>query len=204
MQAILEPIGMRSQEQLLINVFARISSGSAQQLEIDGVSSLMLGISGVFEFPKRAVLLWAECQRQGAPYNFPVGLQAKWKRQGREVGILDKRMNNGPPNSAFRLAGGKKPNGWQLDHIYDEEPMWSARDERHFTQSAGLVAMPAHAHRRRHSDAELSWLVRGIAFLKFQYDPLGVFSKDAHDGFGFIESHPCSVFWPDSDQVPGE
>jgi hypothetical protein len=195
---------MRSGEQLLVDLFDRISSGLAQQPEIDAVSSLMLGVSGLFEFPKRGVLLWLGCKRQAVEYSFPAGLQAKWKRQSRGAGPLDKRMNNGPPNSAFRLGGGKKPKGWELDHIYDEEPMWSARDDRHFTQSAGLVAMPLHAHRRRHSDAMLSWLIRGFAYMKFGYDPLAVFSKGPHDRFGFVEGRPCDVFWPDSSQGSGE
>jgi hypothetical protein len=187
---------MGSDEQLLVDVFARICGGLAQQPEIEGISSLMLGVSGLFEFPNRAVLLWLGCKRQGIEYSFPAGLQAKWERQCRGAGSLDKRMNNGPPNSAFKLGGGKKPSGWDLDHIYDEDPIWSARDDRHFTQSAGLVAMPRHAHRRRHVDSKLSWLVRGIAFLKFGYDPLAVFSKAPHDRLGFVDGRPCDIFWP--------
>jgi hypothetical protein len=107
-------------------------------------------------------------------------------------------MHNGPPNSAFALGHGAKPSGWELDHIYDEEPLWSARDGVHFTQSAGLVAMPKHAHRRRHADPLITWFVRGVAFVRFGYDPLRVFSTGSHDCFGFIAGRSCEIFWPEA------
>ncbi len=67
----------------------------------------------------------------------------------------------------------------------------------YFTQSAGFVAMPKDAHRRRHADPALTWFVRGVAFIKFGYDPLGVFSAGSHDRFGFIAGRSCEVFWPE-------
>jgi hypothetical protein len=176
----------------LVRLVSQIGDNSSDPSTVEGFNALVLATQGLFEFPQCAVLLWSGCTRQSEPYRFPAGLQAKWK--GRRSGRLDYRMQNGPPNSAFTLGGGKKPSGWELDHIYDEEPLWSVRKGLHFTQSAGLVAMPRHAHRRRHSDSMLSWLVRGIAFLKFGYDPLTAFSKGSHDKFGFIVGKSCEVF----------
>jgi hypothetical protein len=179
----------------LVKLISQIGDNSSDLSTAEAFNTLVLATQGLFEFLQRAVLLWSGCTRQSEPYGFPTGLRAKWK--SRRCGRLDYRMQNGPPNSAFNLGGGKKPSGWELDHIYDEEPMWSVRDGLHFTQSAGLVAMPRHAHRRRHSDSMLSWLVRGFSFLKFGYDPLTVFSAEAHDQFGFVAGRRCEVFWPD-------
>jgi len=187
-------LALNEKEQLLVGLFSRIVDGSAVAAEKDGLSALTMAIDGLFLFPKRAVLLWSGCVRQEHRYEFPAGLKSKWKTQ--RSGALDYRMRNGPPNSAFRLGQATKPQGWELDHIYNEEPLWSARNGLHFTQSAGLVAMPRHAHLRRHSDAMLTWLVRGVAFVKFGYDPLEVFSPTAHDSFGFSAGRHCEVFWP--------
>src|ERR1035437_3841521 len=92
-------------------------------------------------------------------------------------------------------------NDGSMQYVASRKTCWerlrrrSARNGLHFTQSAGLVAMPRHAHLRRHSDAMLTWLLRGVAFVKFGYDPLGVFSSTAHDSFGFVAGRHCEVFW---------
>lgn len=182
-------------ERSLVELFTRVGCGSAERADTVGVSSLVLSIGGLFEFSERAVLFWSGCTRTTESYDFPAGLRAKWKQC--RAGRLDARMHNGPPNSAFALARGRKPSGWELDHIYDEEPLWSVRDGLHFTQSAGLAARPQHAHRRRHTDPMLTWLVRGVAFVRFGYDPLRVFSTAPHDCFGFIAGRRCEVFWPE-------
>jgi len=188
----------QSTDQPLVQLFSRVGSGAAEPAIVESFATLFDAVNGLFEFPRTAVLLWLGCMRQEEHYDFPPGLKAKWK--GRRCGRLDYRMRNGPPNSAFSLGGGVKPSGWELDHIYDEEPLWSVRDGLHFTQSAGLVAMPRNAHRQRHSDAKLSWLVRGFAFLKFGYDPLAVFSAEPHDQFGFVAGRRCEVFWPEPNE----
>jgi hypothetical protein len=66
----------------------------------------------------------------------------------------------------------------------------------HFTQSAGLVGMTSEIHKRRHSDSRLSWLLRGVTFLKFGYDPANVFSPGPHNELGFVTGRSCEVFWP--------
>lgn len=186
---------LSEEEQNVIDLFADGSGAeSPGQSSTNAFKTLIATAETVFAFPESAILLWADCTRESSEYTYPDGLVAKWK--GRRRGSLDRRMHNGPPNSAFRLAGGSKPGGWELDHIYDGLSFWSARNRLHFTQSAGLVAMPRHAHRRRHSDPVLSWLVRGLAFRKFSYDPAHVFSKAPHDDYGFVAGRSCEVFWP--------
>jgi hypothetical protein len=186
---------MTEEEQEIIRLFANAFNPAGAPSAAQGVTSLVASVAGLFEFPRRAVLLWSGCKRQGFEYSCPAGLRDKLKRAG--FGALDRRMNNGPPNSAFKLGGGFKPKRWELDHIYDEAPMWSVTHDGHFTQSAGLVAMQRYAHLRRHSNIKLTWLVRGIAFVKFGYDPLSVFSPEPHDRFGFVEGSHYEVFWPE-------
>jgi hypothetical protein len=176
---------LTANEQHIVEIF------SFAHADTKFLSSLMPGI----EFPESAILLWTGCIRKSEWYDFPAGLRAKWKQS--RAGGLDRRMSNGPPNSAFALGHGRKPSGWELDHIYDEEPLWSVTDGMHFTQSAGLAAMHKHVHRLRHADGELTWLVRGIAFARFGYDPLRTFSTGAHDCFGFVAGRSCEVFWPE-------
>jgi hypothetical protein len=130
-----------------VRLCRQIGDGVAEPTVLEAFGTLVTAVEGLFEFPHNAVLFWMGCVRQEDHYEFPSGLREKWNK-GR-YGRLDYRMRNGPPNSAFRLGGGTKPSGWELDHIYDEEPMWSVRDGLHFTQSAGLVAMPRHVHLQR-------------------------------------------------------
>ena len=37
-----------------------------------------------------------------------------------------------------------------------------------------------------------AWLLRGMSFMKFGYDPDGVFS-DCQDEFGFASGHNCEI-----------
>src|SRR5437867_3561236 len=144
------PTLLSEQEQAVIGIFAEDSGTESADSLYSALRTLVLTVEEVFVFPERAVLLWSGCVRQSTHYEYPDGFLAKWK--ARRIGSPDYRMNNGPPNSAFKIAGGKKPNGWHLDHIYDGFHFWSARNGQHFTQSAGLVAMTSGIHKRRHSD----------------------------------------------------
>jgi hypothetical protein len=176
-----------------IAIFKTKTETASNEELIAAVNLLLGSFDGLFEFPKRAVLLWDGCIRMDEEYRFPQGFLSKWK-QGIKASP-DRRMRNGPPNAAFRLAGGRKPSAWELDHIYDEQPLWSVRKPRHFTQSAGLVAMPRHAHQARHRKVALTWMLRGVAYRRFGYDPLTVFSGEPHDEYGFLLDRPCEVFW---------
>jgi hypothetical protein len=185
--------GMRDGEGT-ISVFRALSEVPANPTLVAAATSLTASLNGLFEFPVTAVLLWDGCVRQMQAYSYPQGFDQKWRLT--QKGHPDARMGNGPPNAAFKLASGTKPPKWELDHIYDDEPLWAARGPRHFTQSAGLVAMPRHVHLRRPKSSSLSWLLRGIAFSRFGYDPMSVFSDDPHDGFGFVIGSSHHVFWP--------
>jgi hypothetical protein len=182
------------EEQSVIDVFVdRDAQESTDDSLSNALRTLILTVEDVFVFSERAVLLWSGCTRKSSHYTYPDGFMAKWKE--RRLGAPDYRMHNGPPNSAFKLAGGRKPKGWHLDHIYDGLHFWSARNGLHFTQTAGLVAMTPQIHNRRHSDAQISWVLRGVAFRKFGYDPAKIFSTGLHDELGFVAGRSCEVFW---------
>jgi len=55
---------------------------------------------------------------------------------------------------------------------------------KHFTQSAGLVAIHPIAEALKDEYFYFSWLLRYEAFLRFNYDPDGVFSEKI-DEHGF-------------------
>jgi hypothetical protein len=104
-------------------------------------------------------------------------------------------MNNGPPRTAFLLAGGKCPKGWRHHHLYDGndechpknavKPLHAAYHPLHFTQSAGIVATTKEAHDICHNtDDSLRSLLRQVTWLKFGYDPDKRFAmQPIHDGF---------------------
>ena len=57
---------------------------------------------------------------------------------------------------------------------------------KHFTQSAGLVAVHPVAHALCSEYSEVAWLLRNIAYLKFGYDPDGVLSRGRINSYGFV------------------
>ena len=139
-----------------------------------------------FEWPKVGELLWPGCTREFADqqHNYPPDLAASLSRFGFQ---LDTR-SNGPAIMAFLAAGGKRPTwgseGWPIHHIYDgtepvpEHPVavpHAVRDGRYFTHSSGLVAAHPVAHHLAHQSPLLNWLLRREAFLRFGFDPMGVF-----------------------------
>jgi hypothetical protein len=132
--------------------------------------------------------------RQNEKYVWPEGFKDHFRQRGYS-GLL-KAMRNGPPRTAFRSAGGDYRSGWELDHLYDREILarHCLREGRHFTQSAGLVCMTRDLHLWRSVDD--LWRLRGIAYLLFRYDPLGAFSRERPDDYGFVDSAIYEVFWP--------
>ena len=160
-------------------------------------NSLMDRFIDCCSFPRRAFLLWDGCVRQSEKYNWPDGFKDCFRQRGHR-GLL-KAMRNGPPRTAFTVAGGEYRSGWELDHVYDREilRLYKLPEGRHFTQSAGLICMTRDLHLYR--DTYHLWLLRGLAYLLFEYDPLGVFSEAHPDKYGFVHSRKCDVFWPCSD-----
>jgi hypothetical protein len=143
---------------------------------------------------ERAFLLWNGCMRHSEKYRWPAGFSVKWKTSGYR-GLVN-AGGNGPPRTAFTVAGGEYVSGWELDHVYDRVALRAngLPEGRHFTQSAGLICMTPDLHQKR--SAYLLWVLRGLTFLRFGYDPLGTFSGAQPDAYGFVNGRTCDVFWP--------
>lgn len=150
----------------------------------------------VCRFPGRAFLLWEGCVRQPKHYSWPVGFKQRWEASGYR-GLL-KARKNGPPRTAFTVAGGDYRKGYELAHLYAGSALrdHNLREDRHFTQSANLICMVPRLHRESEHDMKLLWLLRGLSFLRFRYDPLGAFSGPQPDRYGFVDGEKCEVFWP--------
>jgi hypothetical protein len=143
--------------------------------------------SRFFEWPQVGTLLWPGCVRaaEDHQYAYPAELTNRLAR----LGLRPDPRNNGPAILAFLAAGGNRPTweseGWPIHHIYDgtgamddvpQNVLRAVRHGQHFTHSAGLVAAHPVAHHLAHQSDLLKWLLRREAFLRFGYDPMGVFS----------------------------
>jgi hypothetical protein len=143
-------------------------------------------------WPDRALLFWTGLVRHSNGrrkdcYEFSPKRKAVLKRAGLE----EDGRNNGPAILAFRLAGGERPvrrdfprHHWSIHHIYDGRfpaskaavVLHATWDGNHFTQSAGLVALHPLADGLVGDCAYFAWLLRHEAFVRFDYDPNGVFN----------------------------
>lgn len=143
-------------------------------------------------WPARARLLWQECVR--VKYH---RIPDRIKEEARSRRVQVDSRSNGPAIMSFLLAGGERPRrsngqGWHIDHIYDGEFPWptkgrslhAVKDGKHFTQSAGLVAIHPIAEALKDEYFYFAWLLRHEALLRFGYDPDGVFSARI-DEYGF-------------------
>lgn len=69
-----------------------------------------------------------------------------------------------------------------------------ARDDgRHFTQSAGLVAIHPVADALADEIAIFAWRLRAESFVRFGYDPEGAFTGK-HDEYDF-SGRKCEKVW---------
>jgi hypothetical protein len=174
--------------------------------------SVLLQVSNSLEafvrWAEKPILLWPTCNRvpeQGSKqkyFSYPPHIKQMAKAGGL---TLDTRPN-GPAVAAFRLAGGERParfgssNAWSIHHLYSgkfpyfgrEQTMHAAKDVKHFTQSAGLIAAHPVADALVDEFPFFAWLLRAHAFLKFGYDPDGVFAQ-SWDDFGFKKGTQHSV-----------
>jgi hypothetical protein len=154
-----------------------------------------------YRFPKRAFLLWDGCARQRTHYSWPVGFKQKWTAYPhRGLGRLVKSRGNGPPRTAFTVADGDYIKGWELAHLYAGSALRNHNldEKKHFTQSANLICMPRslHLYIDGVSGVHHLWLLRGLSYLNFRYDPLGAFSGVQPNRFGFVDGLTCDVLWP--------
>ncbi|HFL3236631.1 TPA: hypothetical protein ACG3KH_004064 [Clostridioides difficile] len=176
--------------------------GYIQNLNIrDVVQRICDSIDDFVAWPLRAELLWDGCDR-----NRPEGVKVKYHQYPDEIKKkapfpLDGRAN-GPAVASFLFAGGiRHPrygsnNSWSVHHIYSgkfpyvvrENTLHAAYDGRHFTQSAGLVAIHPIADQLADEYPFFSWYLRALSFEQFNYDPDGVFSNAIHDEYGFVKT----------------
>jgi len=146
------------------------------------------------KWPTKARLLWLGCVR--VKYH---QVPDRIKEEAKSRGIQSNSLSNGPAIMSFLLAGGERPirsnrQGWHIDHIYDSKFPWMTRrvslhavkDGKHFTQSAGLVAIHPVAEALKDEYFYFAWLLRYEAFLRFGYDPDAVFSEKTGE-YGFRE-----------------
>ena len=158
------------------------------------------------QWATEALLLWPGCTRvplgdaRQAYFNYPPHI----KELARKAELrLDTRAN-GPAIAAFMVAGGTRPNrfgssnAWSIHHLYSGKfpylgratTIHAAKESGHFTQSAGLVAAHPIADAMSDEFPFFTWYLRAKAYLRFGYDPDGVFSKE-RDVHGFGEGRAC-------------
>jgi hypothetical protein len=151
--------------------------------------NVVLGVWGnrrdFVRWPKRSLLL-LKGRIKKRYHRYPRSIVSEL----RKAGIPVDRRSNGPAVMAYCLAGGKRPlrrdgkQGWNIHHVYDGRfpangsgtTLHAVRDGKHFTQAAGLVAIHPIAHACANEYFWFAWQLRREAFLRFGYDPDGVFS----------------------------
>lgn len=146
------------------------------------------------KWPNKAILLWDGCVRIRY-HKYPDEIKRKLKSKGIRI---DSR-SNGPAIMSFLFAGGRRPKRasnarqeWHIHHIYDGKFPWeneretlhAVQNSRHFTQSAGLVAIHPIAEALADEYFYFAWLLRYESYLRFSYDPNGVFCRKIDD-YGF-------------------
>ena len=159
-------------------------------------------------WPTKALLLWKGCDRIPEPgkrqkyFSYPASVKLRARQEGLR---LDTRPN-GPAIAAYTLAGGTRPtrlgstNAWSVHHLYSGKFPFLGRVETthaskagcHFTQAAGLVAVHPIADALVDEFPCFAWLLRSYSFLRFGYDPDGVFSP-SQDELGFAAESSCEI-----------
>jgi len=177
------------------------------------VCHVATNLNSFVRFPKRAVLLWQGCDRIA-----PQGKKQKYhsyppliKVEARKMAVpLDARPN-GPAIASFFFAEGERPdrfgstNAWNIHHIYSgkfpyigrTDSLHAQKNGKHFTQSAGLVAVHPLADALCDEFPAFSWLLRAQAFQNLGYDPDGVFTERRVDDFGFAEGKSTQIIFKD-------
>jgi hypothetical protein len=165
-------------------------------------------VDSFVHWASEARLLWPGCDR--VP---PVGRRQKYftypphiKAMAKACGLqLDTRAN-GPAIAAFVIGGGTRPsrfgssNAWSIHHLYSGKFPYlgrsttthAAKEPNHFTQSAGLIAAHPLADALADEFPFFAWYLRAQAYLRFGYDPDGVFAN-TRDDLGFAKGRACRV-----------
>lgn len=142
----------------------------------------------LIRWPKRALLFSPGAIRESSRgYH---SYSDEQKAQAREAKIAADSRSNGPAILAFRVAGGERPirsdgrKGWPVHHIYDGQfpgpgktsSVRAVKDGQLFSQAAGLVSIHPIADAIAGECAFFAWLLRKESFVRFAFDPDGVFS----------------------------
>jgi hypothetical protein len=191
------------------------SLGVIENQKIRGVIEYVCqNIEAFVEWPNEAVLFWEGCDRVAEKgkrqkyHRFPV--EVKQLAKQRSI-TLDSRPN-GPAIAAFLFARGIRPNrwgssnAWSIHHIYSGKfpyvgnttTLHAKKDPKHFTQSAGLIAVHPVADGLCDEYPSFAWLLRAQAFSRFGYDPDRVFATKSHDAFGFVSPFKTQVLYSHS------
>lgn len=172
------------------------------------LSTVAAELDAFVRWPAEAILLWPGCNRVRPPgkrqkyFSYPIHI----RDMARARGIALDTRPNGPAIAAFVLARGNRPerfgssNAWSVHHLYSgkfpyvgrQTTTHAAKESRHFTQSAGLVAAHPVADALVDEFPFFTWLLRADAYLRFGYDPDAVFSA-AIDDYGFADGRQCRV-----------
>jgi len=154
---------------------------NARDLDVQAALALWKDKELFFRWPRTAELLWQvkrhpDGNRQDC-YQYPESVKCR-------LGRPPDGRNNGPAIHAFELAGGSRPTGWHIHHVYDGSVLIPGKSTRilhavkqcdYFTHSGGLVAVHPAAHYVAHESALLGWLLRWEAFERFKFDPDNIF-----------------------------
>lgn len=201
---ILEPCDLKDLHRWFEKELAQIPN-SAERAVLETVAS---HLDAFVCWAEHALLLWPQCDRvpptgqKQKYFSYPDHIRQLAKSQRVS---LDTRMN-GPAIASFMLAGGSRPkrfgssNAWSIHHLYSGKFPYCERREtthavklcHHFTQSAGLVAAHPVADALVDEFPFFAWLLRAQAYLRFGYDPDGVFSL-RRDEYTFVVDRPCRV-----------
>ncbi len=171
------------------------------------VRTVCKNLERFIQFPVQPLLLWQGCDRVE-----PKGEKQKIHHYPNEIKFLAKQKKilldtrpNGPAIASFLLAEGNRPirfgskNAWSIHHLYSgkylspgkEETLHATKNGNHFTQSAGLIAAHPIADAICDEFPAFAWRLRAESFLRFGYDPDGVFAK-RHSNLGFAKKR-CKI-----------
>jgi hypothetical protein len=204
---ILEPVDLNDLSGWFLRELAQIPNSS----ERSALATIAQDLDSFVQWAGEALLLWPDCDRVPPPgkklkyFDYPSHIRQIAK--GRNI-VLDTRQN-GPAIASFLLAGGKRPrrfgsaNAWSIHHLYSGKFPYcelgstthAAKSGNHFTQSAGLIAVHPLADAMVEEFPFFAWLLRARSFLKFGYDPDGVFSTN-RDVYGFSAGKCCRIIDP--------
>ncbi|MDB6056764.1 MAG: hypothetical protein JWO95_608 [Verrucomicrobiales bacterium] len=106
------------------------------------------------------------------------------------------------------MAGGERPKrkhkgyGWNIHHLYfgvsqtgTSKTLHAVKDGKHFTQSAGVVAVHPIADALCEEDSDFTAMLREESFKRFGYDPEGIFSSAPHDDYGFVAPYATRILY---------